>query len=173
MEPILFWVIVVPIAIIILVVLGRKVWRQFLPSASSRRSQRRNLSNNRTPIRHSPQANQPESPRMVPKPPPSPPRADEQTWINSSRNTPPSEERTGINPPPIDVSDARTQSGPSQWGNLDDEPTQAKPTHKGNLDDDEPTQIKPSRRGNFSEDRTQMGNNRNHKIDPDDDRTVF
>ena len=157
--PPLFWAIVVPITIIILLVLGHQVWRRIRASDASRRSSRRRLANEQTPIRNSPKGSsvsQPAQSNSSQKL--NPGTVNEQTQIGHSQ--------TG------NTADEQTQLGRSQKSNTKDERTQVRRSPKGNTTDKR-TQVRRSPQSNTEDERTEFGKNRNNEVKPDDDRTIF
>ena len=157
--PPLFWAIVVPATIIILLFLGRKVWRQIRASDVSRRSSRRHLANQSTPIRNS----QKES------------SVSQQAQSNVSQTINPAavNETTPIeHSQKGNTAEEQTELGDSPKSNATDARTQLRHSPKGNSTNAR-TQFKRSAQSNPADERTEFGQNRNNEVEPDDDRTIF
>ncbi|HEY9729194.1 MAG TPA: hypothetical protein V6D50_22305 [Chroococcales cyanobacterium] len=157
MELTIVWAIVAFASILILLGLWLLVQRRIDASASSKRSQRRNLAKEQAAVWHSSKASS-GSDRTVPKPTPKgnssdartqAGRSQKQNWADEPTQTRRSQKRNSI--------DERTQSRPSKKQNSADEPTQAGPAQKQNSDD-EPTLM----RGKQSD-----------RVNPEDERTIF
>ncbi|AFZ16371.1 hypothetical protein [Allocoleopsis franciscana] len=174
MEPTIFWAIVGIIAIIILI-LGYQAWRQNNSSASSRRSRKRSLVDERMLHSRSQQEKGSSADELrVPKFSQKGYSAHNpiQTGSSHQGNTadewsyppkPPQTENTGDEP---------THLGSSQKGNTTDEQTHIKPGGKRNIANQQ-TYIGSSQKGNSAEEQTYLGRKQNKNVMPEDDRTVL
>jgi hypothetical protein len=159
--PPLFWAIVVPTIIIILLFLGHKVWRRIRASDASRRASRRRLANEQTPtpVRNSQkgssvsqQAHSNDSETVNPG------TVNEQTELGHSQKGNTAEEQTELgHSPKSNATDARTQLRHSPKGSTTDARTQFRRSAQSNTEDE----------------RTEFGQNPNNEVEPDNDRTTF
>lgn len=157
--PLLFWAILVPTTIIIFLFLGHKVWRRIRASDVSRRSSRRRLANQQTPIRNaqkessvSQQAHSDSSQTVNPG------TVNEKTQIEHSQKRNTAEEQTEL--------------GHSPRSNTTDARTQLRHSPKGSTTDAR-TKFRRSPQGNPADERTEFGQNHNNEVKPDDDHTKF
>lgn len=157
MELTIVWAIVAFASILILLGLWLLVQRRINASASSKRSQRRNLAKEHAAVWHSPEASS-GGDRRVPKPTPKGNPADARTQTGRSQKRYSADERTQTRRSQKRYSiDERTQTVPSKTQNSFDEPTQAGPAQKQNSAD-EPTL---------------MRHKQSDRVNPEDERTIF
>ena len=156
MELTIVWAIVAFASILILLGLWSLVQWQINASASSKRSQRRDLAKEHAAVWHSPKASSGGN-GTVPKPTPKGNSVDARTQTGRSQKQ--------------NAADERTQARRSQKQNSADERTQTGRFQK-NLAD-EPTQAGPSRKQNAADEPTQMRRKQSDRVNPEDERTIF